>query len=399
MPQAWRSFRHRTFRIFFVACGISAVGTNLTRFAMVWMTYRLTHSGRILGLVGFLCVAPTALLAPLAGVLVDRWDRRTTIITFQLLAMGQVLALAVFAFTNTVTPWHLIALSTIQAVIEAFDYSARHSFVGDTVDGTDLPNAVALYITAYQGARLIGPLIAADLVARVGEGWCFSADAASYVIAVGLLVAIRVPRREVTTRHDGVLVELKEGWISIVRVPLLRSGLALLTASTLLGGAYTTLLPLVIGSELRGGPHALGILMGAGGLGTITGAAFFANSRAGSGIERILGKSAVGLGLAMSTLSFTTSTWMAAPFVFVIGACLMLQQTATITLVQMIVERDKRGRVLSLRLIGVLGGTAIGQLVEGVVADVIGPMHTLFCSGILILGCVEMYRRTLPKHA
>ena len=197
-----RALRHRNYRLFFAGQGISVIGTWLTRFAIAWMAYRLTGSPLILGLVGFFSQAPTSVIAPFAGVLVDRWDRHRTIIVTQVAAMLQSTALAVFALTGTMTVWHLLVLGAVQGVINGFDMPARQSFLGQMIDDrADLPNAIALNSSMVNCARLIGPVVAAVLVDLWGEGVCFAIDAASYVAVIASLLMMRVvkrPRRSAT---------------------------------------------------------------------------------------------------------------------------------------------------------------------------------------------------------
>src|SRR4051812_19840425 len=191
-----RALAHRNYRLFFVGQSVSLIGTWLTRFATVWMAYRLTHSGVVLGLVGFFGQAPASIIAPFAGVLVDRWDRHRVIVVTQIAAMVQSTALAFFTFTGLMTVGHLMVLGAIQAVINAFDMPARQSFLGQMIDDrADLPNAIALNSSIVNLARLLGPVFAAELVAFVGEGWCFTIDAASYIAVLGSLFAMRVPKR------------------------------------------------------------------------------------------------------------------------------------------------------------------------------------------------------------
>ena len=219
-----RALRHRNYRLFFAGQGTSLIGTWLTRVATSWLVYRLTHSALLLGIVGFAGQMPTFLLAPIAGVLIDRWDRHRVLVVTQVLAMLQSALLAFFALTGMITVWHVVALGAFQGLINAFDTPARQSFVVEMVESRDdLPNAIALNSSMVNAARLIGPSIGGVLIAAIGEGWCFAADAASYLAVIASLLAMRLAPRAPRTRKTRVLVELREGLryvASVVAHPL-----------------------------------------------------------------------------------------------------------------------------------------------------------------------------------
>ena len=166
-----RALRHRNYRLFFAGQGVSLVGTWLTKFAIAWMAYKLTGSAFMLGLVAFASNAPTPLFSPIAGVLVDRWNRQRVILVTQILAGLQSAALAVFAFADAMTVWHLMVLGALQGVINAFDMPARQAFLREMIDEpADLPNAIALNSAVVNVAKLSGPVFAAVLVGLVFGG-------------------------------------------------------------------------------------------------------------------------------------------------------------------------------------------------------------------------------------
>src|SRR5271155_3067882 len=193
---AWsigRALRHRNYRLFFCGQSVSLIGTWLTRVATSWLIYRLTGSALLLGVLGFAGQIPTFLLAPLAGVLVDRWDRYRVLVVTQVLAMVQSALLAWLALAGVIQVWHVLALSVLQGLINAFDMPARQSLVVQMVeDREDLPNAIALNSSMVNAARLLGPAIAGALIAAVGEGWCFFVDAVSYLAVLGSLLLMRI---------------------------------------------------------------------------------------------------------------------------------------------------------------------------------------------------------------
>ena len=392
-----RALRHRNYRLFFTGQGISLIGTWLTRFATVWMVYRLTHSGALLGLVAFFGQAPSSLIAPFAGVLVDRWDRHRVVVVTQIAAMLQSAALAFFAFTGLMTVWHLMVLGAVQAVINAFDMPARQSFLRQMIeDRSDLPNAIALNSSMVNGARLLGPIFAAELVAFFGEGWCFAIDAASYVAVIASLLMMRVDKLPGTLREGHVWREMKEGLSTVIGMPLVRASLLLLGVTSVLGASYTTLLPMVAGSTLKGGPHTLGILMAAAGCGALGGALYLAMRTTVVGLGGVIGRSTLGLGAALIALRFAPNVWIAAPLLFVTGMSWMVQMGSTNTIIQTIVDPSKLGRVMSLYAVAFFSGMPVGALLEGWIADYIGPMSTFLCAGIAVSLAGLVYLRALP---
>jgi len=391
-----RALRHRNYRLFFFGQGTSLVGTWLTRFAIGYETYELTHSSFQLGLVAFFSQAPTAIIAPFAGVLADRWNRHRALVFTQIAALLQSAALAAFALTGTMTVWHLIVLGAIQAVINGFDMPIRQSFVRQLVeDRADLPNAIALNSSLVNAARLIGPTIAATLVDLVGIGWCFAIDAASYLAVVASLLAMRVTPTPPRPRTGRVIEEMLEGIRYVRGLPLVRDLLLLFLVSGTFGAAYTALLPAIAAS---GGPHALGAMMGVSGAGALVGGLYLASKRGTDGLVRIATRSAFFVGGGLLALELAPGAWGTLPMMFVVGAGLIMQWAATNTIAQSVVDEDKLGRVISLYALVFFGGAPIGSLVEGVVATAVGPMHALVIAGAACLAGAAVFTRKIAKE-
>jgi MFS family permease len=393
-----RALRHRNYRLFFAGQGISVIGTWLTRFATSWMAYRLTGSALILGLVAFFGQAPTSFIAPFAGVLVDRWDRHRTIVITQIAALLQSAALAAFALTGTMTVWHLLILGAVQAVINGFDMPARQSFLGQMIDDrADLPNAIALNSSIVNSARLIGPVIAAVLVSLWGEGWCFAIDAASYIAVIVSLLMMRVAKRPPAPRGGHVLAELADGLRYVWHLPLVRAVLLLLAVSSVVGGAYGALMPVVAATTLHGGPHTLGFLMGSAGCGALISALYLASRRTVLGLPTVINRCALGLGVGLVSLELATTMWLAMPVMFVIGMAMIMQLSATNTLVQTLVDDKMLGRVISLYAVAFFGGAPVGALLEGALASRIGAIHTFAIAGAACVVSALVFATALPR--
>jgi MFS family permease len=380
-----RALRHRNYRLFFSGQSISLIGTWLTRVATSWLIYRLTGSAMLLGVVGFAGQIPTFLLAPLAGVLVDRWDRYRVLVVTQILAMVQSALLAGLALTGVINVWHVLALSVFQGLINAFDMPARQSLVVQMVeDRADLPNAIALNSSMVNAARLLGPAIAGVVIAAVGEGWCFLADALSYGAVITSLLFMRITPRPRVAKSTRVLSEMAEGFRYVAGSPPIRSVLLLLSVVSVMGVPYMVLLPVVAREVLRGGPGTLGALTAASGVGALGSALYLATRRSVQGLERVIVAAAALFAVGLVGFSRAGTLWLALPLMFVTGVGMMLQTAASMTLIQTSVDEDKRGRVMSLVAMTYFGSLPFGSLLAGVLAGRIGAENTILAGGAVV---------------
>jgi len=387
--QLGRALRHRNYRLFFVGQGTSLVGTWITRVATSWLVYRLTGSALLLGLVGFAGQIPTFLLAPFAGVLVDRWSRHRVLVATQVLSMIQSTLLAGFALAKTITVWHVIVLVAFQGLVNAFDTPARQAFVVEMVeDRADLPNAIALNSSMVNAARLVGPAIAGVLIAAVGEGVCFAIDAVSYLAVIASLLAMRVARKPPRAKDSRVLRELADGLRYAASHRAIRSALLLLALVSLVGMPYTVLLPIFARSVLGGGPHTLGALTGASGLGAIAGALWLASRKDIVGLSRVIIAGGALFGAGLVAFGLSRWLWLSLPLLVVSGGGMMITMAATNTLIQTRVEEDKRGRVMSFYTMAFFGMTPFGALAGGVLGDRIGAPATVVAGGVAMLVAV-----------
>ncbi|HEY7212984.1 MAG TPA: MFS transporter [Thermoanaerobaculia bacterium] len=394
-----RALRHRNYRLFFSGQSVSLVGTWMTRIATSWLVYRLTRSPLLLGLVGFAGQIPSFLLAPLAGVLVDRWNRHRLLVVTQVLAMLQSAALAVLTLTNVITIGHVLLLSLFQGAINAFDMPGRQAFVVEMVDRReDLANAIALNSSMVNAARLLGPSIGGVIIAAVGEGWCFGIDAVSYLAVIASLLLMRLaPRQRRTPAGARVLPQLHEGWAYVAGSAPIRSILLLLALVSLVGMPYTVLMPIFASSVLHGGPHTLGFLMAATGVGALLGAVFLANRRTVLGLGKIIPLTAGLFGAGLIGFSLSRSLWLSLVLLLVTGLGFMVQMAASNTLIQTLVEDDKRGRVMSFYLMAFMGTAPFGSLLAGTLAHRIGAPRTLLFGGLGCLAGALWFASLLPK--
>lgn len=382
-----RALGHRNYRLFFSGQSVSLIGTWMTRIATSWLVYRLTGSAMLLGVVGFAGQIPSFLLAPFAGVLVDRWNRHRLLVWTQVLAMLQSLALAVLALSGRVNIHHVIWLSVLQGLINAFDMPARQAFVVEMIERReDLPNAIALNSSMVNASRLLGPSVGGVIIAAVGEGWCFMIDAVSYVAVIASLLLMRVtPRERRQAAGANVLGQLREGFAYAARFAPIRKVLMLLALVSLVGMPYTVLMPVFADEVLRGGPNTLGLLMAASGVGALAGALFLAARKSVLGLGKYIPLAAAAFGAGLVAFSFSRALWPALVLMVLTGLGFMVQMASSNTVLQTIVDEDKRGRVMSFYTMAFMGTAPFGSLLAGGVAERVGTPYTLLLGGV---GCV-----------
>jgi len=369
----------------------------MTQIATTWLVYRLTHSPLMLGAVGFAGQIPAFALSPLAGVMVDRWPRHRLLVITQTLAMLQSFALAALSLSGHILIWHIVALMAFQGFVNAFDLPGRQAFVIEMIENKeDMSNAIALNSSMFNIARLLGPSIGGLIIAAVGEGWCFFADGVSYLAVIGCLLAMQVPPRTMAPRSAHPLQDLKEGFRYAFGFAPIRVFLVLMAVMSLVGMPYAILMPVMASKTLHGGPRTLGFLMAASGVGALASAIALAARRSVRGLGKIIPTCTVAFGLALLGFSHTSLLWLALPLLFVMGFSMMMQNAACNTILQTIVEPDKRGRVMSLYTMAFMGMMPLGSLWAGALADRIGVMNTL---SIAAVGCLLIgvwFARRLP---
>lgn len=394
----FRSLRYRNYRLFFTGQSISLIGTWIQRIAMPWLVYDLTKSVFLLGLVGFAGQIPTFLLSPFAGVLTDRWNRYHIMIATQVLAMLQAIILTLLVFNKSIEVWHIILLSGFLGCINAFDTPARQSFVIKMVDKKeDLGNAIALNSSMVNGARLLGPSLAGILIATTGEGICFMLNALSYVFVIWSLLLMKVPPHEKKSQHKPVLKEFKEGFSYTFGFIPIKYTILLLALVSLMGMPYTVLMPVFAKEILHGGSHTFGFLMGATGFGALTGALYLASRKNIIGLDKIIPLAAATFGLGLILFSFSRFFFISLVLLVIVGLGMMLQMASCNTMLQTIVDDNKRGRVMSFYTMAFMGTAPFGSLLAGSLAKIIGVPNTILIGGIVCVLGAMLFTRKLPE--
>lgn len=366
---------------------------------MSWLVYRLTGSSLLLGVVGFTSQIPTLLLSPVAGVLADRWDRRRLLLATQSLAMVQAALLAVAVLTGYVQVWQIVLLSLLLGIVNAFDIPIRQSFVVEMVEHReDLGNAIALNSSMVNGARLVGPAIAGLLVASVGEGICFILNAFSYLAVILALTAMRVtPGSHQQRERRHILHELREGFVYAFGFGPIRSILLLVALVSLMGMPYAVLVPVFAKEVLHGGAHTFGFLMTAAGCGALAGTLYLASRSSVLGLGRVIARATMVFAVGIAAFSLSRNFPFSLVALAAAGFGAMTLVASCNTVLQTILEEDKRGRVMSFFTVSFMGMVPFGSLAAGALAEVIGPRETLLIGAAFCLAGGVLFARHLPR--
>jgi MFS family permease len=396
--RATRSLRSRNYRLYFTGQGLSLVGTWMHRVAMAWLVYRLTGSALVLGLVGFVGRIPTLVLAPFAGVAADHWDRRRILYVTQSLSMVQAFLLAGLVLGDVVQVWHVLVLAFGVGIMDSFDIPARQSlYIHLIEDRDDLGNAIALNSSVFNIARLIGPAIAGVLIAVIGEGWVFALNGLTYFSMLLALTLMRFPDVPGPDGSGGVLRNLSEGFAFAWRLPAIRAVLLLITVASFFAVPFTVLMPIFAGDVLGGGPHTLGFLMAAQGVGALAGALYLAARSTTAGMGPLIAFGATLFAAGLLAFGLSETLWISLPVLALAGFGFMVQTASSNTFLQSMVEDRMRGRIMSLYTMAFLGTLPLGSLYAGWVADQIGARATVVIGGVVAFAAAGVFRWRLPR--
>ncbi len=387
LGRAFRALRRRNYRLLFVGQAISLTGTWMQQLALSWLVYRLTGSAFFLGLVAFAGQLPGFVIAPLAGVLADRWNRHRIVMTTQSLGMVQAVAITVLVLGGWVQVWHIVALAALLGVVTGVDIPARQALFVDLVEGDreDLANAIALNSSLFNATRLIGPSLGGFLIAELGEGPVFAINAVSYVAVIASLAAMRLPPLVPGAATGSVLERLREGFGYAAEFQPIRALLLHLGAVALVGMPYVVLLPVFADTVLGGGARTLGLLMSGAGLGALIGALWLATRPSVRGLSLVITVAAAVFGVGLVCFSASRALPLSMALLVVTGGGMMVMSASTNTVLQTVVPPALRGRVMSLYTMAFMGMGTIGSLAAGWLATRFGAPPTVALGG---LGCI-----------
>ncbi|MER2996129.1 MFS transporter [Pontibacter populi] len=394
----FRALHYRNYRLFFVGQGISLIGTWMQQVALSWLVYRLTDSVFLLGAVTFSSQIPSFLLSPFAGVIADKFERRKVLIVTQALSMVQASTLAALVLTQTIEIWHILTLSAILGIINAFDIATRQAFVVQMVEKReDLSNGIALNSSLFNMARLVGPSIAGVLIAAVGEGMCILINAVSYIAVISSLLLMRLKPFVPVEKKEKVWQSLQDGFGYAYNFPPIRALILIVGLLSLFGMPFSVLLPVFARDILHGGANTLGFLMGASGVGALTGALFLAQRKSVVGLGKVIIFTMLLFGSALIAFSFSETLVISLLLMLFTGFGMIVSMASCNTLLQTIVDEEKRGRVMSLYATAFMGMAPIGSMLASSVAEVVGVNYTLAGCGLLCALSIIPFAMNLSK--
>ncbi len=389
---------NRNLLLYFGGQIISMTGSFMQQMAMSWLIYRLTNSPLMLGLIGFASQVPSLLVTPFAGTVIDRSNRHKLLIVTQVAALIQAAVLSVLVLTGQAQLWELIVLSAILGVITAFDMPARQTFIVDMLkDHTQLPMVIGVNSSITTLSRLVGPFVAGLMVAWTGEGICFLLNALSYVAVIAALFLIKSYQVDAAKKTGRPTDELKEGFRYAFATAPIRDLIMLVGLFGLVAMPFIVLLPAYVKDVFHGNAAILGFMNAASGVGSVGAAVMLAARKAKGNLAKWVLSGCALTGLGLLAMGFSTSMFLSLPLLAVMGFGSMFVMAGSNTLIQTIVDKDKRGRVMSIFVMAMMGMAPFGCIGAGALANVIGVGHTLSLTGVLALMLAAFFTTRLDS--
>jgi MFS family permease len=383
LPSRFRALQHRNFQLFIAGQLTSLIGTWMQTTAQLWLVYKLTNSAALLGVFGFASQVPILFLAALGGYIGDRYNRHHGVIWTQVVSMVLAFSLAALTFANIIQVWELIFVAFLVGVVNSFDVPIRQAFLVEMVSIEDLPNAIALNSSIFNGARVVGPAIAGFALAWKGPAWCFFLNGVSFLAVIGALLAMRLVKKVSKKEAGSPFQSLIQGFRFAMSDLPIRSTLLLLSMLSLLGLQYSVFLPIFASDVLHRGAKGFGLLMSAAGVGAVLGALHFAARTSYKGLARWIAATSTTCAVALVIFSQSKVFWLSMAVLLVVGFCATVQMAATNTTLQNRVPDRLRGRIMAVYATMFMGVQPIGSLIAGGIATRIGAPYTLAVFGTL----------------
>jgi MFS family permease len=396
MSSPFRALRHRNFKIFFSGQLISLVGTWMQQVAQSWLVYRLTGSPMLLGLIGFAGQIPVFFLGAFGGHVADRYDRRRVLIATQSLSMLLAFVLAFLTLTGRIVEWELFVLASLLGIVNAFDLPARQAFLSEMVDRGDLINAIALNSSMFNGARIVGPAVAGLMVAAIGEGWCFFANAISYIAVIAGLIMISVPLFVAPPMTKSIWGNVAEGFGFVATTAPVRALMVLIGVVSFTALPYSVLMPMFADRIFNQGARGLGLLMGAAGTGALLGSIALAMRSTVFGLGRWVAISCGVFGASVAAFGMSRSFPLSVLILVFAGGAMMVQMASSNTLIQSMVPDELRGRVMATYSMMLMGMGPFGALAAGSIAESIGAPNTVAIGGAITAVAAVVFGMRLP---
>jgi MFS family permease len=390
------AFKSRNYRLYFTGQGLSMTGNFMTQVATLWLIYRLTDSALLLGIAGFLGQLPVFLLAPISGILADRYNRYRLLLLFQWIGISISLILTLVTFLDWANFWTLLILSMFSGLLKGLDVPIRHAFVTDMVSRELMSNAIALNAGFLHCARLIGPALGGIIIAQFGAKYCFLYDSLSYIAAIIAILAMRITPQIIEPQNSNPLQKLKEGFEYAYQYLPIRSILSLLATASLVTTGYITLLPIFAVEILKGGADTLGFLSASGAIGSILACIYLSFRHHVTGLDKLIAFGPFMMGIGLILFSQSHVFWISQLILVLVGWSSTLQIAASNTVLQLIVENSKRGRVMGFYAMCFMGMAPFGNLLAGTLANYLGTPNTLILGGLLCIISSLVFIQNLP---
>jgi predicted MFS family arabinose efflux permease len=398
LGRLFRAFTYRDFRLLWFGAFTSSAGTWMQQAAQSWLILLLTNDPAWLGLNEFLATAPILFLSLVGGVVADRTDRRRILLTSQYLQLCFAFTLAALAWFDVVSVWHILLLSLLTGVAQAFGGPAYQALIPTLVERRDLANALALNSIQFNLARMVGPVMAGEALALFGAAACFGLNGLSFMAVIIALSFVRVRFIPQTGNGRNMRSEMRLGLAFVWHQPALRSLTLLAFALAFLGFQVVTFLSFfareVFHMEVKGFSHLLAM----SGAGAVTGALVVAWLGDAPHKGRIALRMQIVLGLIITAFAFTTKIWLAYVLVYLCGVFMMTSFGPIASLVQLLVNDEMRGRVMSIYNTAFRGGMPLGSLITGVLLKHFSPTQVFATEGLLMM-IIALYFLTASSQA
>ncbi len=400
MTQTFQSFESRNYSLYFSGQTLSVIGGFITETTCAWLVYSLTESVVLLGLIGFISQAPNLILSPLVGVWIEQSNRRNILIAVQFTMMIVSLTLAILALTGVISIWHIIGSSILQGLLSSVETPTRYAFIMDIIEKKeDITNATALHSSLLSGSRIIAPAIAGIIIANLSPGHCFLIDGVSYIAIISALLAIRLKKPLIVHQnlHNNIWKDLKEGFTYAYSFLPIRSILLLVALLSFMGMPYLRIMPVFAVQILHGNSTTLGFLTGASGLGALCGGIYLSSRTTVIGLEKIIAIAPAIFGIALITFSLSRTFWFSLITITVVGCSYILEYSSSNAVIQTISSDEKRGRIMGLYNMSVMGIIPFGNLFISGLASIIGATNALIIGALsCITGSIIFYIK-LPE--
>lgn len=390
----FRSLRYRNFRLFFPGLITSQVGIWIQNVAISWVVYSITKSPFMMGGILFINTLPLFLVTPFAGMIIDKFNRHKLLLIIQILFALQAFLMALCAITNHLMLWNIITLGLFLNVVAAVDAPLRQStYILLVDDKTDLSNALSLNAACFNVARLVGPAAAGVLISAVGTAWCFTINFLCILPCVFLVMMMNFKdKKSDSVKNKSIVDGVKEGLEYAFHSEQILLLLAFAAVFSFIALTYPLLIPIYTKEVLHAGADTLGWIMSSTGIGALCSSIYLATRTSFKGLKYIICIGAALLSIGFIIMGFVHQTFLSCIIMFFAGLGFTSAITSDSTLLQSILDDDKRGRIMSLYSICFMGATSISNLIAGSIAQFFGIANTfiifgaiLLCSAILFL--------------